>query len=121
MDKTALAKVRKLVDNFERDERALRIQQFRVTAWFVAAILSVMAVAFLIARPSKPEPVTKKRVDPMAECMTQTRAIMRAERESELRRLQPQLPADEIVKRVRAEWHEVAREAEQRCARANAS
>ncbi|MDX2220148.1 MAG: hypothetical protein SF172_14120 [Burkholderiales bacterium] len=120
VDRAALRKVRNLVDNFERDERAAKAQQFRLVFWLVVAIGVFFVTWVITAKPAAAPP----KVEVMSEferCMVDTRTQVRLTRERELMQANPALTKAEAIRLARGDDALIHRAALERCERDKAN
>lgn len=124
VDKTALRKVRNLVDNFERHERAAKSQQFWVTLVFLLLVIGIFVAATPFMRASKAELRAQaglSKGDLIASCAGKRQWDVRTDRLHELRRLQPNISDAELEVRLKAEAGTIYHTARQQCERIHAS
>lgn len=97
VDKTALRKVRNLVDNFESDERARKTHQMRVMAATAGGIILLIILAIFLTFPFR-APVDKKTAikERTKACQKQSIVSQQAAMEKELRAANPGITDREV-------------------------
>ncbi|MDX2220147.1 MAG: hypothetical protein SF172_14115 [Burkholderiales bacterium] len=114
VDKAALRKVRNMVDNFERNERAETARQF----WVMLAAVIVALVVFVSVAPfiKKAKAPAKNDVgDLIAACAARQQHDVRGERERELRQASPALNDAAIAARLKADAGDIYHVARRQC------
>lgn len=104
VDKTALRKVRALVDNFEQDEKAQKARQFRVMCWFLAGLMIVCIGSVEISRHIDGRPLKEQTraaaAKAKAKCVARSTDRQLAAFERDIRAAQPNIDAAALSARV---------------------
>lgn len=101
VDKTALRKVRNLVDNFERDERSAKSRQFKVMLLTIVVFAAVAMPLSYFSGYSKAGSDRRAAMNAAnTDCMSRDVARQRSALEEELRAATPKLSGDELGRRL---------------------